>query len=120
MMLFGRYLGRHLMNRALRGRLQRPGRVQALLRLPTLLRLGYALLRDERVPVWQRGAVLALLALVFSPVDVVGNVPVIGQLWDFTMAVTVLDLFIKWAPADVVNEHITSLGLQKRVPFREK
>jgi hypothetical protein len=59
------------------------------------------------------------LALVFSPIDVVGNIPVVGQFWDFTMAVTVLDFFVKWAPADVVNEHIKALGLQKRIPLRE-
>jgi uncharacterized membrane protein YkvA (DUF1232 family) len=114
-----RYIGKKILTRLTGGRIQSPGRIQSLLRLPTLLRLGYALLRDERVPLWQRGGVLALLGLIFSPIDVVGDIPVIGQFWDFTLAVTVLDAFIKLAPASVVNEHITRLGLEKRIQLRK-
>jgi uncharacterized membrane protein YkvA (DUF1232 family) len=114
-----KFLGKRLLARVTGGRIQGPGRIQALLRLPTLLRLGYALLRDERVPLWQRGGVLALLGLIFSPIDIVGDIPVIGQFWDFTLAVTVLEAFIKVAPALVVNEHISRLGLEKKVQLRK-
>jgi uncharacterized membrane protein YkvA (DUF1232 family) len=117
--MFRRFIGNQILKRATKGKVQSPGRVQALMRLPTLLRLGYALFRDERVPLWLRGAVIGLLGLIFSPIDLPGDIPVIGQFWDFTLAVTVLDLFIKTAPAHVVNEHITRLGLEKKVPLRQ-
>jgi len=112
------YIAGRLLNRLTPGRLQRPGRIMALRRLPTLLRLGYVLFKDERVPVWQRVAVVALLGLIFSPVDIANFVPVVGQFWDYTLAVVVLDAFIQMAPADVVNEHIRSLKLENKVPLR--
>jgi uncharacterized membrane protein YkvA (DUF1232 family) len=116
--MFRRFISNQLLKRASMGKVDRPGRVQALIRLPTLLRLGYALFRDERVPIWMRGSALGLLVLILSPLDLPGDIPVIGQFWDFTLAVTVLDLFIKTAPADVVNEHITRLGLERKIPLR--
>jgi uncharacterized membrane protein YkvA (DUF1232 family) len=118
-MLFGKFLAKAVLGKATGGKVQTPGRIQALMRLPTLLRVGYALLRDDRVPAWQRGGVLALLGLIFSPLDIIGDIPVIGQFWDFTLAVTVLEGFIKAAPAAVVNEHIIRLGLEKKVQMRK-
>jgi hypothetical protein len=60
-----------------------------------------------------------MLGLIFSPIDVIGDLPVIGQFWDITLAVTVLEFFVKTAPAPVVNEHITRLGLESRVKLRK-
>ncbi len=117
--IVGRLIGRQVLNRATKGKIQKPGRMQALMRLPTLLRIGYALIRDERVPIWMRAGVLGLLAVIFSPLDFMGNIPVIGQFWDFTLAVVVLDAFLQWAPAEVVNEHILRLGLQGKIKLRE-
>ena len=121
--MFASFLARQLIGRLggrlSGGRISKPGRVQAIMRLPTLLRLGYALLRDERVPLWQRGTVLGLLVLIFSPLDVVGDIPVVGQFWDFTMSVVVLETFIGLAPPVVVNEHILALGIQNKVPLRD-
>jgi uncharacterized membrane protein YkvA (DUF1232 family) len=116
--MFGRFVGKQVLKRATRGKIQHPGRMQALTRLPTLLRLGYALFRDNRVPMWQRAGTLGLVGLIMSPLDLPGNVPVLGQFWDLSLAVTVLDLFIKTAPAHVVNEHIIKLNLEKKVPLR--
>lgn len=117
--MFQSFIARHLLKRVSGGKIQQPGKMQALARLPTLLRLGYALMRDERVPVWQRAAVVGALGLIFSPIDLPTNIPVVGQVWDFTLAVTVLDFFIQQlAPAHVVNEHIERLGLQGKIPLR--
>jgi uncharacterized membrane protein YkvA (DUF1232 family) len=101
------------------GKVQRVGRMQALVRLPSLLRMTLALLRDNRVPIWQRMSVVGLVALILSPIDAIGDIPVVGQFWDFTLVVTVLDAFMQIAPADVVNEHIIALGLQNKLPLRE-
>jgi uncharacterized membrane protein YkvA (DUF1232 family) len=95
-----------------------PGRVQALLRLPVLLRLAYPLFRDQRVPLYLRASALGLIAFILSPVDLPIDIPVLGQFWGVTMVVLVLEWFIKLAPAHVVNEHIDALGIEKRVPKR--
>jgi uncharacterized membrane protein YkvA (DUF1232 family) len=117
-MFFGRILGRQAVKRFSGGRISQPNKMQAMMRLPQLLRLGYALMRDERVPLWQRCATIGAVGLIFSPVDVPSLVPVAGQFWDFTLAVVVLDVFSNNAPAHVVNEHILALGLEKKIPLR--
>lgn len=109
---------RGAVGRATGGKFAPVGRVQALLRLPVLLRLAYPLFRDERVPLYLRASVLGLVAFILSPIDLPFDIPVIGQFWGVTMVVLVLEWFIKLAPADVVNEHIEALGLEKRVPKR--
>lgn len=114
----GKMLGGQVLKRVTKGKVQRPGRIQALVRLPTLLRLGIALLRDSRVPLPLRASVLGALILVFSPLDFIGDIPVVGQFWDFTLAVTILDAFVQWAPADVVNEHIRELRLENKIRLR--
>lgn len=116
--MFSRFLGNQILKWSTKGAVHHPNRMQAMVRLPVLLRVSYALFRDDRVPLWQRGAVLGLIALILSPLDLPGDVPVLGQFWNFTLAVTVLEVFINQAPALVVNEHITRLGLEKKVPLR--
>lgn len=115
----GRMVTNQLLKRVSKGRVQQPGKVQALMRLPVLLRLGYALFRDERVPIYLRIGTLGVLALIFSPLDFIGDIPVVGQFWDFTLAVVVLEQFINLAPPLVVNEHIAALGLEKKIPLRK-
>ena len=116
--MFLSFVVRRLVSRLTGGKVSKPGKVQAPLRLPSLLRLGYALIRDERIPMWQRASVVSLLAFIFSPFDVIGDIPIIGQFWDFTLAVVVLDAFIAMSPATVVDEHIIRLGVQDKVPLR--
>jgi uncharacterized membrane protein YkvA (DUF1232 family) len=113
-----RTLFNQVLGRTVGGKLGAAGRVQALVRLPVLLRLAYPLLRDQRVPMYLRGSVLGLIAFVLSPVDLPFDIPVIGQFWGVTMIVLILEWFIKLAPAHVVNEHIDALGLERRVPKR--
>ena len=117
--MFAGFIIRQLVSRLTGGKVSKPGKIQAIMRLPTLLRLGYVLMRDYRVPLWQRGSALGILALIFSPLDVVGDIPIIGQFWDFTLSVVVLDAFIAMAPASVVNEHILKLGVQGKIPLRD-
>ncbi len=117
--MFTRFIGERLLSRLTKGKVQRPNKIQAILRLPTLLRLSLALFRDNRVPLWLRGSVVGLIVLIVSPIDAVGDIPVVGQFWDMTLGVVVLEAFIQMAPAHVVNEHITKLGLERKVPLRE-
>jgi len=94
------------------------GRAKALIRAPSVGRLVWALFQDPRVPMWQKGAALSALAVVVSPLDVIQAIPVVGEVSDVVLALFVLDMFIKVAPAAVVNEHITRMNLAGRIPLR--
>lgn len=113
-----RTLFNQVVGRATGGKFAPVGRVQALVRLPVLLRLAYPLFRDERVPLYLRAGVLGLVAFILSPIDLPFDIPIVGQFWGVTMVVLVLEWFIKLAPAEVVNEYIETLDLEKRVPKR--
>ncbi len=117
--MISKIVSKQVLKRVTRGKIQRRNKVQTLLILPALLKLGVALLRDNRVPMWQRGAAIGTIALILSPIDAIGEIPVVGQFWDFTLAVVVLEAFIQLAPPQVVNEHIIALNLQKKIPLRE-
>lgn len=117
--MISRFIGNRVLKRMTGGKIQKQGKIQALLRLPTLLRLCLALFRDARVPLWQRASTVGLIVLILSPIDVIGDIPIVGQFWDFSLAVVVLDSFIQMAPAGVVNEHIIALGVQHKIPLRE-
>jgi uncharacterized membrane protein YkvA (DUF1232 family) len=95
------------------------GRAKALMRAPSVARLVWVLFQDPRVPVWQKGAALSALAVVVSPLDLIQAIPVVGEISDLVLALFILDTFVKMAPTAVVNEHITRLNLQGRIPLRE-
>gem|GEM_PF-3036817 len=94
-------------------------RIKALLRAPSVARLVWALYQDPRVPVANKAAALAALAVVVSPFDLIQAIPVVGEVSDIVMALFILDTFIKTAPAAVVNEHIVRLNLQEKIPLRD-
>jgi uncharacterized membrane protein YkvA (DUF1232 family) len=104
-----RFLGRRILN--LRS-LSVLGRMQLVLRFPSVARLSYRLFLDPRVSMKSKTATLGVIALVLSPIDLPGWVPVLGQAADALVIVNVLDVFIKAAPRHVVQEHIRDLGLQ--------
>lgn len=108
----GSMVGRRVLN--LRA-LSPINRVQLVLRLPSVTRLSVRLLRDPRVPLPAKAATLGAIALVLSPLDLPGWVPVVGQAADALVIVNVLDIFIKSAPRHVVQEHIVELGLQNKL-----
>jgi len=87
--------------------------VSLLFQLPSLLRLYWRLLVDRRVPLWPKAVLVATLAYVVSPVDLIPDLmPVIGQLDDLTLLVLVGRAFLWWCPADVVTEHVRALRLR--------
>ena len=71
------------------------------------VRLGWALMRDDRVPILYKLIPIAAIAYVLSPIDFIPDVvPILGQLDDVGIFLTALSLFNSLAPADVVAEHI--------------
>ena len=90
-------------------------RIQLLLRLPSIVRLSYYLFRDPRVPVINKAITAAAIVFIISPIDVPNWVPFLGQAADIFFTVNVLELFIRFAPRQVAQEHIAALGLQGKI-----
>jgi uncharacterized membrane protein YkvA (DUF1232 family) len=77
-----------------------------VVKLPTYVRMVWGILRDPRTPIGLKGMLVAALAYVVMPVDLIPDViPIIGQADDLTVLLLVLDLFIQNAPPEVRAEH---------------
>jgi uncharacterized membrane protein YkvA (DUF1232 family) len=88
--------------------------VDLIRRLPTYIRLVWALLRDSRVPAGQKLILAGIGAYLFFPIDLIPDfVPVLGQLDDLAVVLLGLDLFIRSAPADIVDEHLAKISQDK-------
>jgi uncharacterized membrane protein YkvA (DUF1232 family) len=72
-----------------------PFRLFAVLRseLPRLI----PLFRDARVPLWSKILAGAAAALVVSPLDVLGDIPLIGLLDDAALLLLIAHLFVAYA-----------------------
>src|SRR2546423_6440071 len=85
--------------------------VDLIRRLPTYIRLVWALLRDGRVPAQQKLILVGIGAYLFFPIDLIPDfVPVLGQLDDLAVVLLGLDLFIRSAPPDIVEEHLATIS----------
>jgi uncharacterized membrane protein YkvA (DUF1232 family) len=82
--------------------------------LPTYIRLIWALLRDPRVPAGQKLILAGIVGYLVLPIDLIPDfVPVLGQLDDIAVVLLGLDLFIRSAPQDVVDEHLSRIAQDK-------
>jgi uncharacterized membrane protein YkvA (DUF1232 family) len=85
--------------------------VDLIRRLPTYIRLVWALLRDGRVPAQQKLILAGIGAYLFFPIDLIPDfVPVLGQLDDLAVVLLGLDLFIRSAPPPIVEEHLAKIS----------
>ena len=74
--------------------------------VPATLQLVYRLLRDERVDERKRVAVVAALAYVALPFDLIPDrVPIIGRVDDLVIGATALQALIDDAGEAIVREH---------------
>jgi uncharacterized membrane protein YkvA (DUF1232 family) len=88
--------------------------VELIRRLPTYMRLVWALLRDSRVPAGQKLILAGIVGYIVLPIDLIPDfVPVLGQLDDIAVVLLGLDLFIRSAPQDVVEEHMSRIAQDK-------
>ena len=77
-----------------------------VVKLPTYVRIVWGIVRDPRTPIGLKGMLIAALAYVVMPVDLIPDaIPIIGQADDLTVLLLVLDLFIQNAPPEVRTEH---------------
>ena len=79
-----------------------------VIKLPTYARVVWGIVRDPRTPIGLKGLLMAALAYVVLPVDLIPDaIPILGQADDLTVLLLVLDLFIQNAPPEVRAEHTT-------------
>ena len=83
-------------------------------RLPRYGRLAANMLRDDRVPLEARSALIAGGAYVISPIDLIpGFIPVLGQLDDLLVALLGLRFALAQSPPEVQEEHLERAGLRQ-------
>lgn len=76
-----------------------------LVEAPRLVKLGYCLFRDDRVPTGPKAVLVGALGLIVSPIDIPAWIPILGDLDMLVLAVLALKIFIDACPEDVVEEH---------------
>jgi len=85
-------------------------RVRAiLLEVPRHGKLAYCLLRDPRVPTPPKLALLAALAVVVSPIDFPGWIPILGDFDMLALGILVVKVFVDACPKAIVDEHREAL-----------
>ncbi len=76
-----------------------------LLHLPNFARLYWRLFRDPRVSILPKALLVLTLVYVISPFDLIPDfIPVIGEMDDVAVVLSVLWLFIRLCPPEVVRE----------------
>ncbi len=88
-------------------------------RLPLLVNLAWGAFRDPRVPKPLKAALLGVLAYVASPFDLIPDfLPGIGRVDDLLVLLAAMEMFVRFAPPDVVAE-IEARYRQGHGPLRE-
>jgi uncharacterized membrane protein YkvA (DUF1232 family) len=80
-----------------------------LLEVPRQGKLAYCLLRDPRVPAPPKLALLAGLAVVVSPLDFPGWIPVLGDFDMLALGILAVKVFVDACPKAIVEEHRAAL-----------
>src|SRR5262252_6364265 len=86
-----------------------------LLDLPGRGKLAYCLLRDERVPRAPKAVLLAALAVIASPFDFPGWVPVLGELDMLALGILAVETFIEACPPAIRREHEELIAAKQSV-----
>ena len=85
--------------------------LELMRKMPAYARLVWALARDPRVPTRQKLVLGAIAGYLVFPIDIIPDfIPVIGQLDDLGVLIFGLDFFIRNAPPEVVEEHMSRIA----------
>lgn len=90
-----------------------------LVDMPRRGKLAYCLLRDDRIPSAPKAVLGAALALIASPLDFPGWIPVLGELDMLALAILAVDTFIEACPEDIRQEHEAALQAKTSVWDRD-
>lgn len=95
----------------LSARSSNPAVQKAISAIPNLVKLGYRLMRDSRVPAKHRAFLAAALAYAVSPVDLVPDfIPFVGRADDLLLLAFALNSIFEAAGEVVVHEHWDGTG----------
>ena len=84
-------------------------------RAPLYGRLLWELVRDDRTPGGRKAMLAAALGYLVVGRDLVpDDLPVLGGLDDLVVVVLAVDLFLDGVPADVLDEKLDELGIDRR------
>ncbi len=98
-----------------RGRLRKLTH-EALRFLPNLLKLAYRLARDPRVPQVDKMVLVATIAYVIAPLDVLPDlIPFFGQIDDAYLVAVALLRLLNRTPGEVLAEHWDGPGDIRRL-----
>jgi len=87
------------------------GFFRLLTRLPSFLKLFSRLAKDSRVSPGAKFLLVGILAYVVLPTDLVPDfLPVMGRLDDLAVILGGLKLFLRWCPAEVVQQHVKAIA----------
>src|SRR5438309_8588900 len=78
---------------------------EVLIEVPRHGKLAYCLLRDPRVPVVPKAALLAAMGLIVSPIDFPAWIPVIGELDMLALGILAVKTFVDACPEEVVADN---------------
>lgn len=90
-----------------------------LLDVPDRGKLAYCLLRDERVPRTPKAVLLGALAVIVSPIDFPGWVPVLGELDMLALGILAVETFIEACPPEVRREQRELIAAKQSVWDRD-
>ncbi len=62
------------------------------------------LFRDARVPVWAKIAALAAAIFIVSPLNILGDIPLLGFFDDAALLAFVMHYFVRFAEGRIANE----------------
>ncbi len=79
--------------------------MEGALALPNLAKLLVRLIRDPRVPVRSKALMVGTLTYLVTPLDLIPDIPIIGQTDDLLLIAYSLNHLIKTAGRDVITEH---------------
>ena len=72
--------------------------------LPRLL----PLYRDARVPTWAKVAAVAAAVVIVSPLNVLGDIPLLGFFDDAALLAFVIHYFVRFAEGRIENEIVSA------------
>ena len=80
-----------------------------LLEVPNQGKLAYSLLRDPRVPLAPKVALLGALGVILSPIDLPAWIPLVGELDILALGLLAVKVFVDACPEELTREHREAL-----------
>jgi uncharacterized membrane protein YkvA (DUF1232 family) len=81
------------------------------MQFPKTAMLAARLFLDTRVSSGLKLAAAAAALVVISPVDLLGDIPLLGPIDDIALLMLLATLFVRMCPANIVREHQGDVGV---------